>query len=229
MSQILVVDDEPEIRQLIRIHMEQAGLQIIEAESGRQAIEKLQAYDIELMILDLMMDDGNGFEVLHYMQENISKTLVIALSARRELQDKITTLGLGADDYVTKPFSPMELLARVQAHLRRYHPESSHQSEVIRLNKLILDADNFVLHNDGKQHALTPVECELLKLFMRNPDRVLTKREIYQHIWQHEHYDDNNLSVFISRLRKLLENSSGSQHHLHSVRGVGYRFSGDGL
>lgn len=229
MSQILIVDDEPEIRQLIRIHMEQAGLQVIEAESGRQAIERMQEYDIELMILDLMMDDGNGFEVLHYMQEKISKTLIIALSARRELQDKIETLGLGADDYVTKPFSPMELLARVQAHLRRYRPKLSHQSEVIRLNKMILDVDNLILHNNGQQLTLTTVECELLKLFMLNPDRVLTKGEIYKQIWQHEHYDNNNLSVFISRIRKILENSSDSQHHLHSVRGVGYRFSGDGL
>ncbi|WP_420830690.1 MULTISPECIES: winged helix-turn-helix domain-containing protein [Cohnella] len=88
--------------------------------------------------------------------------------------------------------------------------------------------DNFVLHNDGIRHDLTPVECELLQLFMRNSDRVLTKREIYRQIWQHENYDDNNLSVFISRLRAMLESADGSRHHLHTVRGVGYRFSGDG-
>lgn len=229
MSQILIVDDESEIRKLIRKHLEHAGFQIIEAESGQQAIKRMQENDIELIILDLMMDNGNGFEVLRYLQQKTSKTLVIALSARGELQDKIDTLGLGADDYITKPFSPMELLARVQAHLRRYHPNHSYQSEVIRLNKLILDVDNYILHNNDKQYIVTPVECELLRLFMRNPDRVLTKREIYRQIWQHENYDNNNLSVFISRLRKLLESSSDSQLHLHSVRGIGYRFSGDGL
>ncbi|MNN56354.1 Phosphate regulon transcriptional regulatory protein PhoB [compost metagenome] len=173
------------------------------------------------------MDDGNGSEVLRYLQEKGLQTIVIALSARREVQDKISTLGLGAVDYVTKPFSPLELLARVQAQLRRQRPKSTHQSEIIRLNHLVLDVDNLVLHNDGKPQDLTPVECELLKFFMQNPDRVLTKREIYKHIWQHENYDDNNLSVFISRLRKILESFSGSQHTIHTVRGVGYRFSGE--
>ncbi|MNC37174.1 Phosphate regulon transcriptional regulatory protein PhoB [compost metagenome] len=143
------------------------------------------------------------------------------------MHDKITTLGLGADDYVTKPFSPLELLARVQAQFRRQRPKSTHQSEIIQLNKLVLDLDNLVVHHDGNPHDLTPVECELLKLFMQNPDRVLTKREIYKHIWQHENYDDNNLSVFISRLRRILESFSDSQHTIHTVRGVGYRFSGD--
>ncbi|WP_425453312.1 winged helix-turn-helix domain-containing protein [Cohnella lupini] len=96
------------------------------------------------------------------------------------------------------------------------------------MNNLILDIDNYVLINDGERHELTQVECELLQVFMRNPDRVLTKSEIYKQIWQHENYDDNNLSVFISRIRKMLESAPGSQAHLHTVRGIGYRFSGDG-
>jgi len=227
MDYILIVDDESDIRSLIRIHMERAGFRVIEAESGRQAIERMQEHHIELMILDLMMDDGDGIEVLHYLHEHDLQTIVIALSARREVQDKIATLSLGAIDYVTKPFSPLELLARAQAQLRRHRPRSPHHSEIIRMHNLILDVDNLVLHNDGTTHNVTLVECELLKLFMQNPDRVLTKRGIYQRIWQHENYDDNNLSVFISRLRKILESSSSPQHYLHTVRGVGYRFSGD--
>lgn len=228
MGHILIVDDEPEIRTLIRIHMERAGFQVIEAESGRKAIERMQEHNnIELMILDLMMDDGDGIKVLRYLHENNLHTIVIALSARREVQDKIATLSLGAVDYVTKPFSPLELLARVQAQLRRQLPHSTRQSEIIRFNQLILEVDNLVLHNDGRSCDLTPVECELLKFFMQNPDRALTKREIYKHIWQHENYDDNNLSVFISRLRKLLGSSTNSPYYLHTVRGVGYRFSGD--
>lgn len=227
MGHILIIDDEPEIRTLIRIHMERAGFQVMEAESGRKAIERMQEHHIELLILDLMMDDGDGIMVLRYLQENNLQPIVIALSARREVQDKIATLSLGAVDYVTKPFSPLELLARVQAQLRRQRPHATHQSEIIRLNHLVLDVDNLVLHNDGKPCDLTPVECELLKFFMQNPDRALTKREIYKHIWLHENYDDNNLSVFISRLRKVLESSSGSQYYLQTVRGVGYRFSGE--
>jgi len=178
--------------------------------------------------LDLMMDDGNGFEVLHHLHEKNANTLVIALSAKREVQDKIDTLGLGADDYLTKPFSPLELLARVQAQLRRHHPLPDQQSETVQLNSLVLDIKNLVLHNRGKQHILTPYECELLQLFMKNPDRVLTKRDIYQHVWKHNNYDDNNLSVFISRLRAILGDSSDSPRHLRTIRGVGYLFSGDG-
>ncbi len=228
MGHILIVDDEPEIRTLIRIHMERAGFQVIEAESGRKAIERMQEHNsIEVMILDLMMDDGDGITVLRYLQEHNLQTIVIAISARREVQDKIATLSLGAVDYVTKPFSPLELLARVQAQLRRQLPNSTYQSETIRLHHLVLDEDNLVLHNNGKPRDLTPVECALLKFFMQNPNRALTKREIYKQIWQHENYDDNNLSVFISRIRKILESSTGSQYSIYTVRGVGYRFSGD--
>lgn len=228
MGHILIVDDEPEIRTLIRIHMERAGFQVTEAGSGRKAIERMQEHNkIEVMILDLMMDDGDGITVLRYLQEHNLQTIVIAISARREVQDKIATLSLGAVDYVTKPFSPLELLARVQAQLRRQLPNSTYQSETIRLHHLVLDEDNLVLHNNGKPRDLTPVECALLKFFMQNPNRALTKREIYKQIWQHENYDDNNLSVFISRIRKLLESSTGSQYSIYTVRGVGYRFSGD--
>lgn len=228
MNRILIVDDEPEVRQLIRLHLENSDLLVAEAESGFEAIAQLQEHPFDLIILDLMMANGDGFEVLKYLKESNLQPLVMALSARREIQDKITTLGLGADDYVTKPFSPIEIVARVQAHLRRHSSKSSQQCETIRINKLVLDIDNSVLHHEGKKHVLTATECELLQLFMRNADRVLTKREIYKQIWQHENYDDNNLSVFISRLRKILERTTGQQH-IHSVRGVGYRFSGDGL
>ncbi|BBI36627.1 putative transcriptional regulatory protein YcbL [Cohnella abietis] len=210
------------------MHLEQAELQVIEATSGRQAIRYLQEYPIELLILDLMMDDGNGFEVLQYLRKENAGPLVIALSARREVQDKILTLGLGADDYVTKPFSPVELVARVQAQLRRHRPHSSYPAKILRLNKLVLDIDNYCLRNDGKSFTVTPVECRLLELFMQNPDRVLTKREIYKHVWNHENFDDNNLSVFISKLRSILEPTEGSLHYLHTIRGIGYRFSGDG-
>jgi len=228
MQRILIVDDEPDIRMLLRIHLERAGLQVIEAGSGRQAIERMKEHAISLVVLDIMMDDGNGFEVLRYLRSSGSDTLVIALSARREVQDKVDTLGLGADDYVTKPFSPIELLARIQAQLRR-HQHSPQSSDVIRLSKLVLDVSNLVLYNDGKRHTLTTLECELMQLFMKNPDRVLTKREIYQHVWRHENYSDNNLSVFISRLRNMLGDTPDSTLHIHTVRGVGYRFSGDGL
>lgn len=228
MNRILIVDDEAEVRSLIRLHIENSGFYAIEAASGNDAIDYLREQPVDLMILDLMMDKGNGFEVLQFLKDQAIHTLVIALSARGEVQDKISTLQLGADDYVTKPFSPIELVARIQAQLRRHAPKSTNPSKKIQLNKLVLDLDNALLYHDEKKQILTSIECELLQLFMRNADRVLTKREIYQQIWQHENYDSNNLSVFISRLRKILEQTTG-QKHIRSVRGVGYQFSGDGF
>ncbi|MBW5445773.1 response regulator [Cohnella sp. CFH 77786] len=228
MERILVVDDDPQIRELIRTHIEQSGMHALEAESGRQAIDRLESEHVDVIILDLMMDDQSGFEVLRYLNNRRLDTLTIVVSARRQEQDKILTLGLGADDYMTKPFSPMELMARIQAVLRRRYPKSSHASVVIRLNPMILDVDNYTLLIHNEKISLTFVECDLMQLFMRNPDQVMTKLEIYQQVWQHERYDDNNLSVFMSRLRKLLERAQSSWE-IQTVRGVGYRLTGVGL
>ncbi|RED56174.1 MULTISPECIES: response regulator transcription factor [Cohnella] len=228
MEQILVVDDDPQIREVIRTHIEQSGMSVLEAESGRQAIERLEAERIDVIILDLMMDDRDGFEVLRYLNARRLDTLTIVVSARRQEQDKIDTLGLGADDYMTKPFSPMELMARIRAVLRRRYPVSNHPSLVIRLNHLILEVDNYTLLVDNEKIPLTYVECGLMQLFMQNPDKVMTKLEIYQQVWQHERYDDNNLSVYMSRLRKHLERAQ-STWEIQTVRGVGYRLTGAGI
>ncbi|RUS43832.1 response regulator transcription factor [Cohnella sp. AR92] len=228
METILVVDDDPQIREVIRAPIEQAGMHAIEAESGRQAIERLEAEDVDVLVLDLMMDDRDGFEVLRYVNNRRLDVLIIVVSARRQEQDKIVTLGLGADDYMTKPFSPMELMARIQAVLRRRYPRTRQPSFVVRLGNVILDVDNYTLLIDNEKIPLTMLECGLMQLFMQNPDRVMTKVEIYQRVWQHERYDDNNLSVYMSRLRKQLERTQSSWE-IQTVRGVGYRLTGASL
>ncbi|THF77591.1 response regulator transcription factor [Cohnella fermenti] len=228
MERILVVDDDSQIREVICAHIEQAGMHPIEAESGQQAMERLESEPVDLLILDLMMDDRDGFEVLHYLNNRRLDVLTIVVSARRAEQDKIATLGLGADDYMTKPFSPMELMARIQAVLRRRHPKIAHPSMVIRLSNMILDIDNYTLLIYNEKISLTMVECGLMQIFMQNPDRVMTKLEIYQQVWQHERYDDNNLSVYMSRLRKQLERAQ-SPWEIQAVRGVGYRLTGAGI
>lgn len=225
MEKILVVDDDPQIREMIRTHVEQSGMIAFEAVSGRQAIERLESTPIDVIVLDLMMEDSDGFKVLSYLRNRRLNTLTIVVSARRQEQDKITTLGLGADDYMTKPFSPMELIARIQAVLRRRNPVSAHTSVIIRLNKLILDVDNYFMLVHDEKIALTSVERDLMQLLMKNPDRVMTKLEIYRQVWQHEHYDDNNLSVYMSRLRKQLERAD-SPWAIQAIRGVGYRLTG---
>ncbi len=229
MQPILIVDDEVDIRQLIRLHIERVGMQAVEAESGREAIALLQSCSFDLIILDLMMDDHNGFEVLKYLHENQLDMPVIVLSARTQVQDKIITLGLGADDYVTKPFSPLELIARIQANIRRYHPKKKYPTKTLKFDDIVLNLDTYLLECYGSIHRLTSLEFELLHLFMLNPDRVLTKKEIYRHIWKHDHYDENNLRVYINRLRKLLDSPSSPGRHFQAIRGIGYRFSGDEL
>lgn len=228
MEHVLVVDDDPQIREVICAHIEQAGMHPVEAESGQHAIDRLETEQVDVLILDLMMDDRDGFEVLHYLNNRRFDVLTIVVSARREEHDKIATLGLGADDYMTKPFSPMELMARIQAVLRRRHPKSSHSSIVIRLSNMVLDIDNYTLLIYNEKISLTMVECDLMQLLMQNPDRVMTKLEIYQQVWQHERYDDNNLSVYMSRLRKQLERAQSSWE-IQTVRGVGYRLTGAGI
>lgn len=228
MEKILIIDDDLQIREVIRTHIEQAGMHVVEAESGQQAIERLESEQVDVLVLDLMMDNRDGFEVLRYLNNRRLDVFTIVVSARRQEQDKIFALGLGADDYVTKPFSPMELMARIHAVLRRRHPRSSQTSLVIRLSNMVLDIDNYTLLIHSEKITLTTNECGLMQLFMQNPDRVMTKVEIYQHVWQHERYDDNNLSVYMNRLRKLLERTQ-SPWEIQTVRGVGYRLTGAGI
>ncbi len=229
-QRILIADDDPDIRHLIRIHLDRVGLASAEASSGTETIESLQQQRFDLLILDLMMDEHDGFDVLRHIRAAGADILVIVLSARREEGDKIEALELGADDYVTKPFSPTELTARVQANLRRYrNGASAAGANRITLNSLVLDADNYMLYRDGEPIGLTQMEYEIIRLFMQNPDQVLTKSDIYKQIWKHERYDDNSLSVYMNRLRKKIEIDPLHPQYLQTVRGIGYRFSGDGL
>lgn len=230
MPHILIIEDDLDIRELISTQLEQNGFHVVQARSGNEAIKKLSSYPFELIILDLMMNDGNGFDVLHYLHEINSPILVIVISAKGETQDTIHTLGLGADDYIKKPFSPLELVARVQALLRRNNRTKAINSTAeIKLNQFILDIDNQTLKHNNKQSSLTEIECELFHLFMTNPDRILTRKQIYQHIWKHEYVDNNTLNVYINRIRTILNDTTVDEmNYLQTVHGIGYRFSGDG-
>jgi len=229
MNQILIVDDEPEIRMLIRMHLEREGMQITEAESGRQAIARLQEHHIALVILDIMMDDGNGFEVLHYLQETNAQTLVIALSARREVQDKIAALGLGADDYVTKPFNPLELMARIKSQLRRYHqfsgPNQPQMDEnEIEIDELIINISTHQVTIEGQEVQLTPREFAILKLLAINQGIVLSMEKIYQEVWNEPFMESKNtVMVHIRRIREKIEKDTQNPKFIKTVWGIGYK------
>lgn len=222
---VLIVDDESEIRELIRVHVEQHGMHALEADCGRAAIDMLQHEAIDLMVLDLMMDESSGYEVLHHLRDTRSDTLVIVASALRKETDKIETLGLGADDYVTKPFSPNELMARIRANLRRYGRLAFPDDRTIRRDGLVLDLANLKLYKGEETLSLTPTECSILFALMRHPDEVLTRSDISRNVWNHSHVDASTINVYINQLRKKIEENPGRPAHIQTVRGVGYRFA----
>lgn len=221
--QILIVDNEKEIRQLLKLHLYNAGMCTHEAKSGREAISILQQIPVNLVVLDLMMEDMNGWEVLRYMQSLQLRMPVIVLSARQMESDKIEVLGLGADDYVTKPFSPGELIARIEANLRRFNPGL--QGTKICCGELVYDTAVQELRKPSGIVSLSPLEGDLLEMLMRQPARVFTKEEIFGSVWKLDQFDANPVNVYINYLRKKIEEDPSNPRYIETIRGIGYRFS----
>ena len=225
MDRILIVDDEPDIRELIRLHLERAGWDIAEAGSGRQAILQLQAQPFSLIVLDIMMDDGNGFEVLRYLREHRPETLVIALSARREVEDRIDALGLGADDYMTKPFSMRELIARCKALLRRVErakviAKNSENEKLLDFGSMVIDPAQRIVTVNGEQVHLTPTEFDLLATLAHRPKSVLTREKLLEEVWD---WVDASGTRTVDSHVKALRHKLGADT-IRTVHGVGYAF-----
>jgi two-component system OmpR family response regulator len=219
---VLVVDDEPGITDLISMALRYEGLTIEVANSGRQALRTVDSFRPHLMILDIMLPDIDGFEVLRRISANNSHRVpVIFLTARGELEDKLRGFTLGGDDYITKPFSLEELIVRSRAILRRVnemHPESNS----LTFADLTLDEEQHEVTRDGAIVELTPTEFKLLHYLLLNADRVVSKAQILDRVWQYD-FDgnDNVVEIFISSLRRKLEESG--PRLIHTIRGVGYR------
>jgi len=222
---ILIVDNEQELRQLLQLHLRRAGMKSLEAASGRDALAILEHYPVDLVILDLMMEDMNGWEVLRHMRGHASEIPVIVLSARHLDSDKIDTLELGADDYVTKPFSPGELIARIKANLRRV--KSGKQQTRLTCGNLVYDRTTQELHKPSGTVVLSPIEGVMLELFMKEPGRVYTKEEIYRNVWKLDQIDGNSVTVYINFLRKKIEEDPANPQYIQTIRGVGYRIVGE--
>ncbi|MCU6710550.1 response regulator transcription factor [Paenibacillus sp. J5C_2022] len=222
---ILIVDNEKDIRQLLKVHLYNAGMQTLEASSGREALAALRQASVHLVILDLMMQDMNGWEALHRMRASGHDMPVIVLSARGMNADKIEVLGMGADDYVTKPFSIGELVARVQANLRR-HPAPEPKS-TITIGELTYDTVTQQVHKPSGTVSLSPLEGDLLQLLIQEPGRVFTKKEISQGVWKLDRMDTNTVNVYINYLRKKIEDHPSRPRYIETIRGLGYRFNGE--
>lgn len=231
---ILVAEDETDIRNLLKINLEENSYTVFLAENGIRAWEIMKTQEIHLAILDVMMPRLDGFNLLRKIRET-STIPVIFLTARADDMDKVLGLGIGADDYLTKPFSVSELLARVGAQLRRtneYIYSKQQSTDVIEYGGLRIDKDGCCVYKDGKPIELNAKEYKLLLLFMENPEKVFTKKQLYSAVWDDDYYyDDNTIMVHISHIRNKIETNPQNPEYIKTIRGIGYKLhkKGEGL
>ena len=224
---ILIAEDDTDIQEVLRLYLENAGFNVIAALNGRQAYELLSSEKPDLAIFDIMMPELNGFELTKRVRVTSSIPIII-LSAMNSDSDKILGLDIGADDYITKPFNPLEVVARVQSNLRRKYKLDSGGadagSEVLTVGELRLDTIKFLLYKNEEEIQLTPTEFKILSTLMEKPGRVFTKAQIYERInGEYFENDDNTMMVHISKLREKLGDDSKNPTYLKTVRGLGYK------
>lgn len=226
MINILIADDENDIRNLIKNSLEENGYTALTAPNGKEAWDILTKQDVHLAILDVMMPVMDGFNLLRKIRER-STIPVIFLTARVDDMDKVLGLGLGADDYLGKPFSVAELIARVGAQLRRnneYLPQREKNAASITYGNLSIDKEKCCAFKNGEPIELGAKEYKLLLYFMENREKVFTKRQLYHAVWDEEFYfDDNTVMVHISRIRGRIEDDPQKPKYLKTIRGIGYK------
>ncbi len=227
---ILVVDDEKNIRELLGFNLEKEGYKVIYAANGEQAIELIETEQPNLLILDLMLPIIDGLDVCKRTKSN-NKTMgipIIMLTARADEIDKIIGLEMGADDYITKPFSTREMLARVKAVLRRQNPAGLPSEGELSVGDIKINFISYEVLVNGEKVELTPKEYELLKLFLTNMNRVFSRDQLLEKIWGYEYYGDTRtVDVHIRHLRSKIEKSTHFSDAIQTVRGVGYKFAED--
>ncbi|WP_238012452.1 response regulator transcription factor [Dactylosporangium sp. AC04546] len=224
MTRLLVVDDEPDIVELLSASLKYHGYDVASATSGRQAMEEARRFRPDMILLDVMMPELDGFEVLRKLRGEGTRVPVLFLTARDATEDKIKGLTLGGDDYVTKPFSLSEILARIQAVLRRVADAAGGaqaQSSRLSFADIELDEDTHEVFKSGQEVQLSPTEFKLLRYFMTNPGRVLSKAQILDHVWQYDFGGDAGVvESYVSYLRKKIDTTE--PRLLQTLRGVGY-------
>ena len=224
---ILIVEDDNDLREITTHSLEKERYVVSQAPDYRTALQKIEDYDYDCILLDIMLPDGNGLDLLAELHALGKHTNVIILSAKDSLEDKVNGLDLGADDYLTKPFNPLEVLARVRSLLRRsyeFNVENVEKNELITVGELTLDEDSKTISKNGENLIFTPTEYKILALLMKKPGRVFTKAQIFEDI-NGEYYqsDDNSLMVHIYRIREKIEEDSKNPIYVKTVRGLGYK------
>ena len=226
MKKVLILEDEVNIRSFVVINLKRAGYEVVEAGTGMEALEKLQENpDIGVAILDIMLPDIDGFEVCRRIRASSMPIGVIMLTARSQEMDKVTGLMTGADDYVTKPFSPAELTARIDALFRRLGGEKKIVSELMQQGEFVMNTRNHTLEKAGQRIRLTQVEYAIMKLFMQNPGKAISREDILAHVWGREYEGELKIvDVNIRRLRLKIEEDAQNPVLISTVWGYGYKW-----
>lgn len=222
---ILVADDEQGIIDFVTLYLEKDGYKVFTASDGEEAWTCVQQEKIDLAILDIMMPKMDGYQLVKKIRAEKNMPIIF-LTAKDAGADKVLGLGIGADDYVTKPFDPLELVARVSAQLRRFYSlgaQEAAEPNALTLHDLTLDLDQCILFKENQQINLTSIEFKILRLLMGTPGRVFTKKQIYEAVWEDTYIvDDNNIMVYISRLREKL-GTREEESYIQTIRGLGYK------
>ena len=227
MSKVLIVEDEESIAEIEKDYLELSGFSVVIENDGTLGMSRALEEDFDIIILDLMLPGSDGFEICKRVRE-VKNTPIILISAKKEDIDKIRGLGLGADDYITKPFSPSELVARVKAHLARYDrlvSTAKSDNEIIEIRGIKVDKTARRVFVNGEERVFTTKEFDLLTFLAQNPNRVYTKDELFREIWDMESIGDiATVTVHIKKIREKIEFDTSKPQYIETIWGVGYRF-----
>lgn len=220
-EKILVVEDEVDLAKMVGKYIQNEGFEVKVANDGNEALDKFNSFKPQLIILDIMLPKIDGMELCRIIRSK-SDIPVIMLSAKSSDIDKVLSLGLGADDYITKPFSAIELIARVKAHIRRYVKQYSNEDSIIKINNLEINNAAYTAKVNGKQLILTSKEFKILSFLCKHPNQVFSKEQIYGNVWGFNEYGEiNAVVVYINKLREKLREVNGD--YIKTVWGVGYK------
>jgi two-component system alkaline phosphatase synthesis response regulator PhoP len=226
MAVILVVDDEQPLRELVRAYLEHESYQVVEAATGNEALQAFATHQPDVLVLDLMLPGVDGIEICRRVRAQ-SDAYIIMLTARADEVDRVVGLEVGADDYLTKPFSPRELVARVRACLRRPRVGSvaAVETTVLRFEALVIDIDGHSVTLDGEPIALTTTEFRLIQILASAPGRLFTRSQLLEQVWGMNYYgDDHVVDVHIANARRKLKEDPAAPRYIETVRGAGYRW-----
>ena len=223
---ILVVDDEKEIADLVELYLKNEEYNVFKFYKSEDALKAIQNIELDLAILDVMIDNVDGFEICKKIREKGLNFPIIMLTAKIEDKDKITGLSIGADDYITKPFNPLELIARVKSALRRYtkYNEKKESNDLIEINGLVIDEKKHKCILYEKEIELTPIEFDILLYLAKRKNEVVSSEELFEKVWNEKYYDSNNtVMVHIRRIREKLKENTKNPKFIKTVWGVGYK------